>query len=305
MSEDGVNVDSIPEKFEKILDFIPEEEEVVYWLNAKNSDFWEYFSYINNETFWSCPPFSFVFACCNAFNLPCLYADYKNNSNKILIGTDESLIVGSLDDTSCCCCFSPNFHATADVYSWKHIKFIGSKQEFEQKKQNHDSSFSCLPRTVFLRKPMDVLLVAKRTKENVSRGIWLDFVEDSDARIGEIKALRSRLKSRRRVVQRKSKGHMQLVELGTSASQRTSEYSEGSSTPEPSPNRMTRAPIPRLKEGSPTPNPVNTEEKVEDEVLSSSSEDSYKDDEGNDRESTHDDVNTIDLYSDKKDSSRI
>lgn len=94
MNESGTEKETIPSRLSPLTTLIPNNEELIYWL-ISHDNFFGYFSYINSETSRSCPPFSYIFVCCNIFNIPCIYYDYKNNTQKLLMLTDNSVILGT------------------------------------------------------------------------------------------------------------------------------------------------------------------------------------------------------------------
>lgn len=192
MNESGDNITNIPTKFSSLITLIPENEQVIYWLTSHN-DFLGYFSYINSETSRSCPPFSYIFICCNIFNLPCIYYDYKNNIQKLLLLTENNVILGTIEEPSCCC-FQPKIYSQS--YTWNNIKFIGSKQEYAKLQKERQQNGSNNWENIFLTEPWDVLIVGK-DENNIQRGLWLDYVTYRSIRVDEIKAIKARLKSKK------------------------------------------------------------------------------------------------------------
>lgn len=192
MSESGNNRSTIPPRLANLVDLVPNNEEIIYWLMA-NDDFCGYFSYINRETSQSCPPFSYIFICCNLFNIPCIYSDYKNNSQKLFMFTEDSVILANNEESLCACCFSPSMRA--DVYSWKDVKFIGSKQEFAKIQKERDPNSSNNWENAFLTEPLDLLMVMKG--EEGQRGLWLDYITYRSLRVDEIKGLRAQVKAKK------------------------------------------------------------------------------------------------------------
>ena len=191
MNEIGKTQDTIPPRLAKLRDLVPNEEEVIYWLTT-NDNFCGYFSYINRETSQSCPPFSYLFLCCNLFNLPCIYFDYKNNSQKLLMLTENSVILANIEEPACCC-FAPSL--SADISSWSDIKFIGSKQEFAKIQKERDPTASNYWENAFLTEPLDLLIIAK--DKDSQRAMWLDFITHRSLRVDEIKGLKAQLKTKK------------------------------------------------------------------------------------------------------------
>jgi hypothetical protein len=209
----GTDGESVPPEFVGLFEHIPEDEDVIYWMRADNSSFWKYYKYINSETCWSCPPFSFIFPCCNVVNMPCIYSDYRNNSNKILMLTKESVVFGSVEQPYSCCCFTPDAEDAAEhaeIFTWRSIKYIGSKQEFNGMNKENSSPMSCVTHACF-NEPQDILLVAKTKREQNPRGMWLDHVPYRAMRLDELRQLKSEIIAAGPV--RNSKG-IKLVELG-------------------------------------------------------------------------------------------
>lgn len=211
MSFFGTSGESVPSEFSGLFDHVPEEEDIIYWMRADNTSFWNYYKYINSETCWSCPPFSWIFPCCNVFNMPCIYSDYRNNSSKILMMTKSSVIFGSVDTPFSSCCFTPEEALEhVEVYTWRSIKYIGSKQEFNGMNKGSSSPINCLTTACF-NEPQDILLIAKTKKEANPRGIWMDYVPYRAMRLDDLRQLRSEVIAAGPV--RNTKG-IHLVELG-------------------------------------------------------------------------------------------
>lgn len=82
-----------------------------------------------------------------------------------------------------------------DVYSWKDVKFIGSKQEFAKIQKERDPNSSNHWENAFLTEPCDVLIVAKG--ENSQRALWLDYITYRSIRVDEIKNLKAQLKAKK------------------------------------------------------------------------------------------------------------
>ena len=210
MSFFGKEGESVPPQFGGLFEYIPEDEEVIYWLRGDDSSFCDYYKYINSETCWSCPPFSWVFPLFNLFNMPCIYADFRNNSSKILMMTKQTVILGTVDTPYSCCCFQPDTASeNADVFSWRNVKYVGSKQEFHGMNKDTSSTFNCLA-SAFFNEPKDILMVAKKKNDRAPRGLWIDYVPYRSMRLDELRQLRQEVLASGYV---RPKG-IRLVELG-------------------------------------------------------------------------------------------
>jgi hypothetical protein len=203
-STSGQDKASIPSRLEPLTSLVPNNEDILYWLTA-NDDFCGYFAYINRETSNSCPPISYLFICCNIFNVPCIYSDYKNNSQKLLLLTSENVILANHEDPPpcCSCCFTPTM--TAQVHSWSDIKFIGSKQEYAKLQRERNPVRGTSWESAFLTEPLDLLMIAKN--EETHGAMWLDYVPYRSLRVDEIKALKAQIKTRKANAKNRLQSH--------------------------------------------------------------------------------------------------
>jgi hypothetical protein len=158
-------------------------EELIYWLVGGDS-FIGYFRYMCCETANSCPPLSYIFACCNIANLPCLYTDFRNNSQKIIASTNQSLIYATMDEP-CCCCFQPVWDV--QKIPWSNAKFIGSKQEYvKMARMENQTSASPLDH-IFFSNPRDILILIQHPQTGETQSIWIDFIYNRHFRVEELK----------------------------------------------------------------------------------------------------------------------
>jgi hypothetical protein len=219
MNETGTDKTSIPLRLQPLTSQVPNNEDILYWLRA-NDDFWGYFAYINRETSQSCPPFSYPFICCNLFNLPCIYSDYKNNSRKLLMLTTENVILASNEEPPpCCCCFSPTMRA--EVHAWNDIKYIGSKQEYAKLQKERNPAGGTSWENAFLNEPLDLLMIAKT--EEAHGAMWLDYITYRSLRVDEIKGLKAQIKTRKANAKNRLHQKSSLEAIGDNHDHRSSE----------------------------------------------------------------------------------
>lgn len=148
------------------MNSVPADEEVCFWVKASDTGFGGYYSYATKKLSLSCVPFSLPCLCLNVFNLPCMHAEYVENSSRIILATDDSLIIGTLSS-------SGNIEKT-EICTWKRVKYIGTKSKYEEKKAGHISNpLSCSSSS-------DILLYTQNADEKVFRGVAMDYVPDRD-----------------------------------------------------------------------------------------------------------------------------
>ena len=138
----------------------------MFWVKASDSGFGGFYSYVTKKLSLSCVPCSFPCMCLNLFNLPCVYSEYAENSSKIIMATEDSLIIG--------CLSSSGSIEKTDICTWKRVKYVGTKSKYEEKKSGavyNPLSFST---------SSDILIYTQNSDEKIFRGINLDYVPDRD-----------------------------------------------------------------------------------------------------------------------------
>ena len=153
-------------QFQICLSEIPHDEELLFWVKASEAGFGGYYSYVTTNLSLSCVPFSFFCLCLNVFNMPCLHSEYTENSRRIILATEYSLIVVTLS--------SSNMIEKTESCNWKRVKYIGSTTHYEERKKDSiRNPLSC-------SKSSDILIYTQKANEKFFRGISMDYVPDRD-----------------------------------------------------------------------------------------------------------------------------
>ena len=141
-------------------------------MKASDSGFGGFYSYITKKLCLSCVPFSIPCLCLNVFNAPCIHADYAEITNKIIMATEYSLIIGTLSSTGSI--------EKIDSCNWKRVKFIGTKSQYEDRKSKSISNpLSCADSS-------DILIYTQNHNEKIFRGVSLDYIPDRDHCVSEL-----------------------------------------------------------------------------------------------------------------------
>lgn len=148
------------------------------WVKGSDTGFGGFYSYVTKKLCLSCVPFSIPCLCLNCFNAPCVYSEYVENSRRIIIATEYSLIIGTLSDTG-------GFERV-DVSNWKRVKYLGTMAKYEQKKSGSVSNpLSC-------SNSSDILIYTQNAEEKVFRGINLDYVPARDSCLAELVSIQKK-----------------------------------------------------------------------------------------------------------------
>jgi hypothetical protein len=154
------------------LDKIPSDETLLYWVKGSDSGFGGFYSYATKKLCLSCVPFSIPCVCLNIFNAPCIHSEYTENTNRIILATEYSLIIGTLSSTGGI--------ERVDICNWKRVKYLGTKAQYEKKKAGSvRNPLSCSDSS-------DILIYTQNADEKIFRGINLDYVPDRDNCVSEL-----------------------------------------------------------------------------------------------------------------------